>query len=112
MGDGDSNPGTEVEVAVLHERVRNLCGKVDSVLRKFDEHGKVTKELNDRTIRLESEVKSLGEEVDFFNGDLEAIKTIEGKSEKGIEVKFLYEVIRLSSVVILILLGEYVKNGM
>lgn len=107
MGRGDAD--TEVEVAVLEERVKNLCGKVEGMLRRCERHSvahnTVTKELSDKMIRLESDIH-------FLNDEIETTKTLEGASEKGIEIKFLYEVIRLLGVVILILFGEYVKKGM
>lgn len=110
MGPGDTD--TEIEVAVLDERVKNLCGKVEGIFKKCDGHGRVTKELNDRSIRLESETHATKEAIDFLNDEIETVKHLEGNSEKGIEVKFLYEVIRLLGMVILILLSDYVKKGM
>lgn len=86
-----SKRSPDVQVAVLDERVKNLCGKVKGILERCDDNAEATKNINDTVIRLEDGLKTLDKKVDTL--------------QKPIEIKLLYEVVRLLIYTIVVLLG-------
>jgi len=50
---GNGNNSTEVELAVLDERLGNLCGNVKNILKRYEDVSEAASDMNQTVIRLE-----------------------------------------------------------